>query len=132
MTSDRVDAAEVATDWTPRLARALEHAIEVRDGGKIAPDRFSDVHFGALLADPMAVVEGIYARFGLELSGEAADRMRRFVADNPQGKHGVHRYRPREYGIDVPRERERFRRYSERFGILPEPEGPREGRVRDF
>jgi len=132
MASDRVDAAEVAADWTPRLAGALEHAIDVRDGGAIAPERFADVHFGALLSDPLAVVESIYARFGLELGGPAADRMRSFVAANPQGKHGVHRYRPQEYGIDVPRERERFRRYSERFGIEPEPEGPREGRVRDF
>lgn len=132
MASERVDAAEVAADWTPRLARALEHAIDVRDGGTLGAERFGDVHFGDLLADPMAVVEEIYGRFGLELKGLAADRMRRFVADNPQGKHGVHRYRPQEYGIDVSRERERFRRYSERFGILPEPEGPREGRVRDF
>ena len=61
-----------------------------------------------------------------------AARMRAFVAENPQGKHGVHRYRASEYGIDVGRERERFRRYRERFGIEAEPEGPREGRVRDL
>ena len=56
--------------------------------------------------------------------------MRAFIAENPQGKHGVHRYAPEEYGLDVPRERERFARYTERFGIEPEPEGPVAGRVR--
>ncbi len=132
MGSDAVDAAEVAADWTPRLARALEHAIDVRDGGAFAPERFCDVHFPELLADPMKVVERIYGHFGLPLGGEAADRMRAFIADNPQGKHGMHRYRPEEYGLDVPRERERFRRYTERFGIVPESGGAQAGAVRDL
>ena len=61
-----------------------------------------------------------------------ADRMRAFVADNPQGAHGLHRYRPEEYGLDVERERERFRRYSERFGIEPESAGPQPGAIRDL
>lgn len=121
MASDAVDAAEVAEDWTPRLARALEHAIDVRDAGGFPAGRFCDVHFPDLLADPMGVVEKIYGRFGLPLSAEAADRMRTFVAAHPQGVHGVHRYRPEEYGLDVQRERERFRRYTERFDIEVQP-----------
>ena len=132
MASDHVDAAEVAADWTPRLARALDHAVDVRDGGGVPAERFADVHFADLLADPLGVVESIYARFGFELSGEAADRMRAFIAANPQGKHGAHRYRASQYGIDVGVERERFRRYQERFGIEAEPDEPRAGRVRDL
>ena len=84
MTSDGVDAAEVAADWTPRLSRALHHAIDVRDAGTFAAERFCDVHFPELFADPMRVVERIYGRFGFPLSGETADRMRAFVA-----AHGV-------------------------------------------
>jgi hypothetical protein len=132
MSSDAVDPYEIAADWTPRLARALERAIDVRDGGRVPAQRFHDVHFRTLLGDPMKVVEGIYGHFGLELSGEAADRMRAFIAENPQGKHGVHRYAPEEYGLDVPRERARFARYTDRFGIEPEGEGPIAGRVRDM
>jgi hypothetical protein len=132
MASDRVDAAEVAADWTPRLSRALNHAIDVRDGGSFPADRFCDVHFPRLLADPMAVVESIYSHFDLPLSGDAADRMRSFVASNPQGAQGMHRYRPEEYGLEVPRERERFRRYTERFGIEAEGAGPQSGAVRDL
>jgi hypothetical protein len=132
MSSDAVDPFEVAADWTPRLARALERAIDVRDSGRFPAERFHDVHFPALLADPMKVIEGIYAHFGLELTGVAADRMRRFVDENPQGKHGVHRYAPAEYGLDAGDERLRFARYTERFGIEPEPEGPLAGRVRDL
>ena len=132
MASDAVDPHAVAADWTPRLARALERAMDVRDAGRVPAERFHDVSFPALISDPMKVVEGIYERFGIALSGEAADRMRRFIADNPQGKHGVHRYAPAEYGLDVPALRARFARYSDRFGIEAEPEGPLAGRVRDL
>lgn len=132
MSSESVDPHAVAADWTPRLARALDRAIDVRDGGGLPADRFHDVWFPDLLADPMKVVEGIYGHFGIELSGEAADRMRAFVAENPQGKHGVHRYAPAEYGLRADAVRERFARYTERFGVEPEPVGPLAGRVRDL
>ncbi len=39
---------------------------------------------------------------------------------------------PEEYGLDVPQERERFRRYTERYGIEPEASGPVSGQVRDL
>jgi hypothetical protein len=132
MSSDAVDPAEIAADWTPRLARALDRATDVRDSGRFPAERFYDVHFRAFLADPMKVIEGIYGHFGIELTGEAADAMRRFIDANPQGKHGLHRYEPEEYGLDVADERARFARYTTRFGIEPEPAGPVAGRVRDL
>jgi hypothetical protein len=132
MSSDVVDPFEIAADWTPRLALALDRATAVRDSGRFPAERFYDVHFREFLADPLKTVEGIYRHFGIELTGEAADRMRRFVEENPPGKHGVHRYAAAEYGLDVSAERERFARYTDRFGIEPEPEGPIAGRVRDL
>jgi cytochrome c5 len=133
MGSSGVNAAEVAADWAPRLAKALHHAIDVRDGSDHPEARFHDLQFRAFVKDPFAAVEGIYADFELELSGEAADRMRAFIAANPQGKHGVHSYRASEYGLDPGVERQRFARYIERFGIEIEPEGAaRDAKVRDL
>jgi hypothetical protein len=125
MGSEAVDPTEVAADWTPRLAAALHHAIDVRDAPGFPGERVFDVHFEDLLASPMGAVERIYAHFDLTLTGAAADRMRAFVGENPQGKHGWHRYAPAQYGIDVAAERQRFRRYTERFGIADEPDGER-------
>lgn len=110
----------------------LHRAVDVRDSGRVAPERFYDLHFPDLLKDPMGQVERIYDHFGLALSGEAADAMRAFLAANPQGKHGVHRYRPEEYGLDPARERERFARDTERFGIEPEASGRQRGALRDL
>jgi hypothetical protein len=133
MSSDAVDAREVAADWIPRLARALEHAMDVRKRMGEPPERFYDLQFRDFVRDPIGAVEKVYGHFGLTLTGQAADRMRAFVAANPQGKHGVHRYRPSEYGLDPARERERFRRYTERYGIEAESEGAApEGQIRDL
>jgi hypothetical protein len=132
MASDAVDAREVAADWTPRLAKVLDRAVDVRDAGAFAAGRFCDVYFPDLLKDPMQVVERIYDHFGFALPGAAADAMRAFLADNPQGKHGVHRYTPEEYGLDPERERERFGRYVERFGLEAESGGGQAGAVRDL
>jgi hypothetical protein len=132
MASDGVDAREVAADWTPRLAKVLHRAVDVRDSGRFAPERFYDMHFPDLLKDPMGVVERIYDHFDLPLRGEAADAMRAFIADNPQGKHGMHRYTPEEYGLDREREWERFGRYARRFGIEPETAGGQVGALRDL
>ncbi len=132
LASDAVDAREVAADWTPRLAKVLDRATQVRDSGRFSQERFFDVQFPDLLADPMAVVERIYDHFGFELSGAAADAMRAFIAENPQGKHGHHRYTPEEYGLDVARERERFEGYTARFGIEAESQGGQAGVVRDL
>jgi hypothetical protein len=132
MASDGVDAREVAADWTPRLAKVLARSVDVRDSGRFASERFYDMHFADLLKDPMGVVEQIYGHFGFALSGAAADAMRAFIADNPQGKHGVHRYSPEAYGLDAQRERARFGRYVERFGIEPETGGRQAGVLRDL
>ena len=132
MASNAVDAAEVAADWTPRLAAALEHAIDVRDAAGAAAGRCFDVHFQEFLTAPLACVEKLYDYFDIELTGEAADAMRAFILENPPGKHGVHRYTAEAYGLDVAEERERFARYTARFGIEPEPAGPVKGAIRDL
>ena len=133
MASDAVDPKALARDWTPRLARALEHAMDVRSRLGDDDPRFFDMQFPDLVADPMAVVERIYAHFDIELTPEARAPMQAFIDDNPQGKHGAHRYHPHDYGLDVSETRERFKRYSERYGIREEPVGEVvKGQVRDL
>jgi len=120
MGSDQVDGAAVARDWNARLRRALEHAIEVRAASTYPDAIFYDLHFADFIRDPYAAVERIYDAFGLSLSPAAAARMKWFIADNPPGKHGIHRYSPQEYGIDPQAVRRDFRGYTERFGLSAE------------
>jgi hypothetical protein len=120
MGSDDVDPIEIAVDWTARIKRVLEHAIDVRATGAHPQAQFYDMHFQDFVADQFGVVEKIYARFGLPMSEVAATRMQAFIADNPKDKHGIHRYSPEDYGVKPGAIREAFRPYMERFGLAPE------------
>jgi hypothetical protein len=119
MGSDEVDRLEIARDWTARMRRAVEHALEVRE--EEHPDAiFYDMHFSDFVADQFGVVRKIYEALGLPMSEKAAARMRAFVEQNPKGKHGAHRYTPEEFGVDPSTVRREFRSYIERFGLPPE------------
>jgi hypothetical protein len=120
MGSDHVDKFAVAEDWNARLKTKLEHAIAVRAAKDYPRAIFYDMKFANFVRDQFAVVEEIYKAFGLPMSEEAAARMKWFIADNPQGKHGIHRYEPHEYGIDPAKVRADFRPYIEHFDLKPE------------
>ena len=120
MGSDHVDGLEIAADWNPRLRRALEHAMTVRHAKEYPDAVFYDMRFSEFIRDQFAVVAQIYEAFDLKMTDEAAARMKWFIADNPQGKHGIHRYSPEEYGIRPEVVRREFRPYIERFGLSPE------------
>jgi hypothetical protein len=118
--SDDVDRFEVARDWTPRLGRAIDHALAVRAAQEYPDAIFYDMHFQDFVADQFAVISDIYQAFGLPMTDEGAARMKAFIADNPKGKHGVHAYTPEEYGIDPETVRRDLKGYIEQLGLAPE------------
>jgi enoyl-CoA hydratase/carnithine racemase len=80
-----------------------------------------DVDYGRLVADPVASVAALYAALDLEMPGPVRDTLAAWVARNPKGARGEHRYRLEEFGLDAARANERFAAYRERYAI------PREG-----
>jgi len=120
MGSDHVDKFEVAEDWNARLTAKLQSAIAIRAAKDYPQAVFYDMKFSEFVRDQFAVVQQIYEAFGLPMSDEAAARMKWFIADNPQGKHGIHRYEAHEYGIDPAVVHAQFRPYMERFDLKPE------------
>jgi hypothetical protein len=68
------------------------------------------------VCDPLGVVRAAYARFGETLSGEAEAAMAAHLAASPKGRHGRHAYELADFGLAPEEVRERFQRYTERFG----------------
>jgi sulfotransferase family protein len=118
--SDDVDRYEIAQDWTARLNRVINHALDVRDAREYPDAIFYDMYFPDFVADQFAVVQDIYERLELPLTDDGAARMQAFIADNPKGKHGLHLYTPEEYGIDPEEVRRDLARYIDRFDLGPE------------
>ncbi|MGH7392449.1 MAG: sulfotransferase [Candidatus Rokuibacteriota bacterium] len=118
--TDRLDLGEIGHEVTRRWANGLERAVHLRQSGRVPGDRFLDVHYHDLLADPITVIRGIYARFDVPFTEEAERRMRRHLAGNPQGKNGMHRYSLATFGLDPEELTHRFKAYREHFGIRAE------------
>ena len=86
-------------------------------------ERFFDVLYADLTRDPIAVVRRVYEFLDRPLTAEAETAMRAWLADNPQGTGGGHRYTLEEFGLDTAHVDRRFADYRERFSV------PREGGI---
>lgn len=74
-----------------------------------------DILFSDLLADPIACVRRIYDAAGDALTVEAEARMRAWVGENRQHKHGRHEYAPEDVGLTTDALGKRFSFYRHRF-----------------
>src|SRR5262249_9271201 len=72
---------------------------------------FHDVVYEALVADPLAEVERLYARLGLELSPLARRRMGAWVGRHHRRRASTHRYALADFGLDAGEVERRFARY---------------------
>jgi hypothetical protein len=118
--SDEVDPFEIATDWSARLKTMLERTMAARSARDYPDAVFYDMYFLKFVADQFDEIEKIYDALDLPMSAHGADAMRKYIADHPKGKDGIHRYRPEEYGVDPAMVRKDFAAYIERFGLEPE------------
>jgi hypothetical protein len=120
MGSDQVDGHEIARDWAPRINRAVNHAMDVRDNNRFPEAKIYEMYFHDFVSDQFGQVEKIYDTFDIPMSDTGADAMRAFIKANPPGVHGVHSYTAEQYGIDPAQVRRLFARYIERFDLAPE------------
>lgn len=97
---------------------ALRRLIAFRDAGN--EDRFFDISFADMQSDPIGCIGRLYAWLGEELSIEAEAKMAAWWDENSKERHGAHRYRPQDFGIDVDELRDRFSFYTERFDVPTE------------
>ena len=80
---------------------------------------FIDVRYIDLMADPIATVAGIYKRFGTEFTNDAKTAMQIYLRNNPQKKHGAHRYSLEEFGLDPNIIQKEFADYVDRYITNP-------------
>ena len=76
-----------------------------------------DVDFGDLVTDPIGIAQKIYAHFGLAWTDVFEEKLRGYMNNNPQHKHGKHRYSAADFNLTDDEIRARFRPYIERFGV---------------
>jgi len=115
-----LDPAEIGREVMQSWTEGLERGMHVRRTGPAGAERFFDVRYQQLLADPIGTVREIYRHFELPLTVEAEHRMRSHLRGNPQHKHGRHAYDLKAFGLDGASLDQHFGSYREFFGIEPE------------
>jgi Sulfotransferase family len=113
--SDAVDPAVVGREVTELTAEEIRTGLRARDDGCAPPERFVDVRYHDLVADPIGTVRTIYGRFDMPFTAMAEARMRRHLAESPKDRHGAHVYSLTQFGLKPDEERDRYRAYRERF-----------------
>jgi hypothetical protein len=92
-------------------ARGLDHFMAVRS--RHDESRFCDVRYADFAADPIGTIEAVYGRFGIPLTGPAADAMRAVQAASARagGARPAHRYALADFGLTAAQVDERFAGY---------------------
>ncbi len=98
--------------------RAATHRnlIKWMQDGTLRPGYVANVQYRDFMKDPIDTVARLCADLRIAPSETAAERMRAYLANKPQGKHGKYKYASAE-SEQVTAERARYAAYQEYFGV---------------
>lgn len=105
--------------WADRVERLLRACV--RDRALVPADRSVDISFHHLNGHEFDLLDDLYARAGVELTGKVRKAFQKYLDSNPRGKHGAVRYElQRHFGVSPDELRSQFAFYFERFDVRPE------------
>ena len=96
--SERLDLHRPGAECAEELAWRSERMIAAR--AALDPARFLDVSYERMVADPISTICEACRHFGYDFSPEYEARARCYISENPRHKHGAHRYRLEDFGLD--------------------------------
>jgi hypothetical protein len=105
--TDDIDRPYIGRLNVEHWSIGMDRTLRFRAGG--AEDRFYDIDFRAMQADPIGEVKGLYAWLGEPVGAEFESRMRSWwtQSEREPSSHAD----PEEFGIDLDAIRPRFARY---------------------
>jgi Sulfotransferase family len=109
-----LDLVRFGREWVVIEEMALLRGLATRDRDA-DPSRHVDVIYDDLMRDPIATVESVCERVGVDFGDDSRRAVQRWLDDHPQDKHGVHRYSPEDFGLTADHLRTRFDFYIQRF-----------------
>jgi hypothetical protein len=88
-------------------------AVRARHPGQVLDVVHADFH-----ADPMGMLDRIYAFIGMDIPDDTRAALARRIDDKPELQHGVHRYDIADFGMTEDEARAPFGDYVKRFDLL--------------
>lgn len=116
--SDDVDTAAIAGHWLRKSHRMIQRSMEVRS--RSGEERFIDVFYADLLADPLGELRRIYEHAGIELTPAAQEAARAATLRERRNRCGRHVYAPESFGLTVAEIDRHYAFYRRRYCIPDE------------
>ena len=113
--SDDADPREVA--YTQFRYKEWLFTEYLRQRTPAAEEQFLDVWYSDFIEDSKGVIRQIYERAGMKLTPAALAAVDKWNADNPQHKHGAHKYSLDNVGLSESEVEAAFAAYNARFGL---------------
>lgn len=110
-----IDRPSIGRNCTMQMREHVTRPLRVRE--QIGDHRFFHLYYSELLRDPIGQMHALYDWAGDTLTPEVEAGMTRWLAENPQHKHGVTSYSLDEYGLTVEELEPVFDEYLSAFDI---------------
>ena len=120
MHSDHVDHGVLVEFMAMGLEMQMDHVTAERDAGVIPADRITDIVYRDLVADPLGVIQRLYASWGLPMTPAFRAALDAYLAARHDGRAGGHDYSFADTGLDLATHRALVAPYQERFGVPSE------------
>ncbi len=110
--SDEPDPVAIGRYWSDRFAETLQSFASVREA---RPDRFIDVHFKAMLSDPMTEARRVLTALNLTPGPADGVAWERYLEQNRAERHGAHSYTAEDFGLSDTQLAKDFSFYTEAY-----------------
>jgi hypothetical protein len=112
MFTDDLDLKYIGRLNVEQWSTAIDRVIKFRENG--GGDRFYDIDFRAMQADPVGEVRGLYAWLGEPVTREFESRMQRWWKQNAANREPTRHSDPATFGLDLELVRPLFSEYVSR------------------
>lgn len=109
------DKQEIGRHVLATLAQMEAAGERIRGQWPAHAPAFLDIRYRDLVRDPLATVRTVLSHFGLPEDDDLEPKIRRYLRENAQHRHGQHRYSLDEFALDEDEIRATFAREFERL-----------------
>jgi hypothetical protein len=117
---NKTDIGDQVTDRWHQGVSAMMQAADSHDIAHSNEPGICHIQYRELTADPIGTIDRLYSHFGKALHADARTAMEAEMNLRKRGGYGQNVYQFSEHGLDAKRERNFFRDYMKRFGIVEE------------
>jgi hypothetical protein len=100
--SEHINPETLGLQWLNTLSEAVKRSQRARKQlSSEHRDAIYDVDYRDLVKNPLGTIQGIYEHFQYDYSPGMVENLQQWIAQNPQHKHGVHRYTLEQFGLSA-------------------------------